>query len=66
MGGTTPVSPLNRAPGAPVQTVPGGTDQPLNGQTTMAIAKELLETGKVYRFIWCICLGRKFCLSIFH
>ena len=46
VGGTTLVAPLNRAPGAPVQGTPGGTDQPLNGQTTMAIAKELLETGK--------------------
>ena len=53
VGGTTTVTPLNRAPGAPVQTMPGGSDQPLNGQATMAIAKELLETGEV-SFFCCV------------
>lgn len=46
LGGTSPVSPLNRAPGAPLQTMAGGTEQVVGVQTTMMIAKELLETGK--------------------
>ena len=44
-GGTSPATPLNRAPGAPLQPMSGGGEKGVGMQTVMAIAKELLETG---------------------
>lgn len=44
-GSSSPATQLNRAPGAPLQAMSGSTEKIVGVQTTMIIAKELLETG---------------------